>query len=903
MAKQKKSRWRWLRYVWQLLAIMVGTALVLAFFFTTTVVQYLLKISPYASFSPTIEKATLHVGGGLTLQGVVLHEAGPRSHAVLLDASVVDIQFSWWGLLQRKIQQISTPDLIVYVRPGVSHPVTLQTLSYPPTMDGLAKGEVEPTPAAPTGSNSAWQIQVLRISGRLKLQEFNSPVLCPDSLPFNFDLTDTASSKSPEARYQIKLGAAAVLPADAREDQASIYPLFPGISDPQSVPMPSLTAQVRSLTVDTDQPGQAKTLWQLESFSTKDLRLAENSKFLPPQMLGTLPLEYRTTLQQALCQLGTLNATAIYTPETENFHHRFVVQFDGHAFHLQTGSPPSLQAKTAGDPILANLNLSGMFMIDLPNATEQAWTWHNNVHAQWDIAWDTLALPAAQLQASKGHITGEIKPHGKYGYVPADLKYEGLDDFKGSVTLASGQIGPWRVENLNLKAIQNTGTLKLENLSGTFGQGTFQGRGQFNLRNPTEYDAEISLQNIQAQALVAALVPQNLLDTRSITGTLSAQGAYRHTAHKPPEAILIIPSTKLAMDAAALRKTLPMLSTGGEATGKIELKLAGLDLNAQDLSTNATSNPNYAATFSLKGLSINTPEEQTNPLRLENFNLNLAGQWQTTSPSTPQPKVFNMSGLSLNAGNQLSLSNLQIGKFKLSNLTSRIQTTGQNLVVNDFGFNLFGGVFRAELQVPLANPDQLTAKLVIAKLDQHELFLALNPEKVDGQGSFSGLMSVALTSEPGIPIFTLANAPPTNLRINLDLRNDNPGRIMIKDEQTARQLASGLPPTALELLPENYPDIVVGQLKNYPYTEGVIQLNTSEGHPSLNLQFHRPPLTPGEPGYGVKKVIQGQSIVASYPIQLSSVNVEMSNETLVKLLELMLNPTRTVLPDSPKPSP
>jgi len=292
---------------------------------------------------------------------------------------------------------------------------------------------------------------------------------------------------------------------------------------------------------------------------------------------------------------------------------------------------------------------------------------------------------------------------------------------------------------------------------------------------------------------------------------------------------------------------------------------------------------------------------------LHDLNLTLNGRWQPPPASAaPSASSWNLSPLSLTPENQLSFAALQIGKMRITDLTTRIKTKDQNLIWDEFQFKLFGGGFHATLQSPLAYPLQLSGQLVVGKLDQHQLFLALNPEKVDGTGTFSGTMQVALNATTGIPLFpttTVPSAFPDHLSITMELVSDAPGRLMIKDEQTARQLAQSIPAAGLELLPDNYPDIVVGQLKNYPYTDGAVRLGTNTGRPVLSLQYHRPPLTPGEPGYGIKKVIQGQAIVANYLIQLSGVNIMMTNDTIKTLTNLMLNPASLGKLDSPNPAP
>jgi hypothetical protein len=148
----------------------------------------------------------------------------------------------------------------------------------------------------------------------------------------------------------------------------------------------------------------------------------------------------------------------------------------------------------------------------------------------------------------------------------------------------------------------------------------------------------------------------------------------------------------------------------------------------------------------------------------------------------------------------------------------------------------------------------------------------LAPGRLDAEGTVSGTIKLSAGRKSA-------------LKGRIELASDGPGRLRIKDEAAARTLAQQLQVNDHSgVLPPNFSDIVVGQLKDYPYRDAKIRIADRDGTPVLSLDYTRESVKPGEPGYDVATTFQGKAIRANYTIQLPGVTVVLKGKTIDELL-------------------
>ena len=237
----------------------------------------------------------------------------------------------------------------------------------------------------------------------------------------------------------------------------------------------------------------------------------------------------------------------------------------------------------------------------------------------------------------------------------------------------------------------------------------------------------------------------------------------------------------------------------------------------------------------------------------------------------------------------MSAEFLRTGSVTAAKVTVKKVTYGKNQVD---GFESPVTVEKGELAAPvvklgfakadiagavkasLAERRLISADFTVKHLDQGEVAENMAPDRLDAEGTMSGEIHLKSDAK-GVIVGDIV------------LNSDGPGRLQIKDQQTAEALAQKLQVGAAGgVLPSNFSTIVVAQLKDYPYTTGHIGVSAPDGVPVVTLNYQREGVKPGEPGYGVKATIAGQAVTANYTVQLPGLTVVLKGKTVEEILAL-----------------
>jgi hypothetical protein len=935
MAAPKKRSFvrRWTGRLARLLLALTVLAAVAPFAFTTALTRYALTHSPYAAFSPTIESAKLGIFGGLSLRGVALREAGPRSDAPLLEAREVTIDFSWTGLLGRRLNQINAAGVTVHVRPGTTHACTLQTLAWPPTMDGIPAALV----SGPASAADPLWIERIHIEGALRVASFelqSSPAAAPpavgvpaaeagttrrrgsagtaslavEELPFVLEVAMTGVRHTPEIHLDAKVGGAALPSVKlGAEAEANPYPVFPGFTRPVINAVPSVAARVRF--VPTPAGGRQTVL---ESFEAHNLSLLWNTGEAAREWAAVLPARALPPLasDEILVELAALSAQG-----TSGAGGEFAGSLDVRGLAAAQWPAPMNAAVSAGT-LIRDLTARVQWP---PQGSASGTQPGRTAAVTMDVHWADLRWPpsAAGSAATDRPAWAQVAPLD-IGSGSCQATFSGAGACRGTLNAGAVTVGPWHATELAAQVettpAQWSGTVKLHALGGTLsGAATLARTGTGTLAT------SLTIEEIEPrQALLAAGFGALASDATSLTGKLSATAHVTRAADGAVYTQLDVAQGALAVAPQLARALVPALPADG--TGPLAVGWSALGM---DWSMTPGQTPAYAATMNLQGLTCRTATGATSPLLLDAVALDLAATY--VAPAQGRASDTDLTGLSISRS-KVSWAAVEMGKLRVTDLTADLatqhQASGDVLQATNLGFGAFGGTFAGEARANLANIRDMAGRLTIKTMDQHQLLAVFAPDKVDAQGTVSGTARVAMASEEGMPILlprrqvsaatgpaATVSSPPgvtgsTNLLVTVDLTSDGPGRLFIKDETVARQLAAGVPAgVAGDLLPDSFSDIVVGQLKNYPYLQGAVGISTRGGHPVLTLNYRRAPLTPGEPGYGVSKKIQGVDTRVSYPIHLAGDTITIGNMTLIELLGMATGLHRALAPGSPTPSP
>ncbi len=197
-------------------------------------------------------------------------------------------------------------------------------------------------------------------------------------------------------------------------------------------------------------------------------------------------------------------------------------------------------------------------------------------------------------------------------------------------------------------------------------------------------------------------------------------------------------ATDIAIDADSLlfRGTLEPFATPRHLTGQIDL--ANLSLTA----TSPTGQPlslNRASMFAL----IDTPLDAS-----------------AKSLATVQAGTF-------------SLDSATLGDNSTQKISARLACSAGVLHLTDLAASVFGGTITGRMRYDLAHNNLTGLDLDLTHIDQHQVLANLSPDKVDAQGFLSG------------PVHFFVSTKDKKLHVDADLKSDNPGRLLIGDENLA----------------------------------------------------------------------------------------------------------------------
>lgn len=836
MAKTKKqSRLRrWLKRLTIALAVLLLAALLTPFLLTTTLVRFVLARSAYSHFHPQLSKASLSPFGALTLHDVELFEAGFVSDAPLLSAKEARIGFSWWDLWGSKLGNIQISGLVVHVRPGRTKPVTLLNLSYPPTMEGVAP-ELQPAAkGSASGSDPLW-FDHLHATGKVQVHAFEDVRLTPAELPLTLDLSMHGARTTPHRDLILALGE----PALARAAAASRPATASAPQRPAADFGPALTASLRMIpTADGHlqiaiDHGEA---WNLTAT-------------LPPEtlrrLIPSLPREWRDPMRLSLDRIAI---GGMLDPVLPNGGYAFTGQLDLHEFSLN--SPQAQMQSVAIDQLSFSAHIEAPLAPDIVQhlVVRDATTRFASLDyalaplhagrtlAEWTMDDRVIDIRTLQASALDGTLSGSLH---------LDL----ADPLRSQGKLLLEHIDQRQLMALTPASWRDRLALSAEGHMG----------GQVEIRQ-------------EAEGLMTAgvtIAPANDLAIHVQGYTLRTPDSWNPTPQQAHQVEIELSGRQmngrwqfrsphfalasLQIQAPAERLRQQWHALPADLKGIVALTIGSVEGDAAMVSATSQGAPRATAHLRLRDIDLQAPDSTDYPLRVQRLAANGVIDLPLTAPFLPT--------LDLSAA-QITADLVQIAKLTAIRLNLRASLRQQNAVVEDAGFTLFGGQVTGRAEYQFAQQRLTEAAFQVNGIEQHDLLANVAPEKIDAEGKVSGTLRLWMPLNP-------ETQEPGPLQISGNLASDAPGRLLIKDEDTAKELASQVPDAAGGLLPADFWQIAVAQLKSYPYLKGTLTLTTVNDRLELEYAYSRSAVKEGEPGYGVSLKVQGQPVLGAVTLQLS----------------------------------
>lgn len=210
----------------------------------------------------------------------------------------------------------------------------------------------------------------------------------------------------------------------------------------------------------------------------------------------------------------------------------------------------------------------------------------------------------------------------------------------------------------------------------------------------------------------------------------------------------------------------------------------------------------------------------------------------------------------------LSTSQLQAGKLNLDATAYE-----GNLRIRQINAELAGGRIsgnNSEIDLPHGSVKQL--RLAISNIDQHELVKNLAPGKLDATGRVNGAIDISTHPETG------------QLQGAINLTAAGEGRLMIGDMQALQERIRK------RLGNNKIADLVILQLRNYPYSAGNLRLRSDGTTPEITLNYTRKPLKAGDAGYNEEIEIEGRKLKANQAVQINDLTIAMPEQSIENIL-------------------
>ena len=924
--------------------LLLAVAAAVLFLFTTQLVRLALR-QIYPDFTPSIERASLGISGSVTVLGLRLNEPGAPA-TLLLSADRLRVHFGWRDLLTLKVETVDARGLNVHLRSDERRPLTLLALVPPEseepafwfdrlTADGEAHfdrpgGVALPIEKMPLDLDVRMEGSRERPDRRICLalgEAGRSPhLLVQGRANDQRILVEQASVRGLET----------VVAADDLRQWGAALP--PQVRGPVEVRLAAIEASGSVQLAEPAMPIRGSI--EVRGFSAagaeaadgKPAKLADFSTAFAFELQGGRPLEtlhiadgYSRARTIQYQQHDVRDVEAAWGLKAGRLA---VTELRLRAFKgdIRGGIVWNLLAGTvdSGDLTIEHLDLNEAKVHLSPGGPEVAGSLSGNAHV-------STRADSKQIQ-----VDGEFSIRELAATVPADLAHRYLPRFAGRIG------GPVRLtaDRMCVKGRAMTGDPLLPvNASGTIDNLSVHARGpdgadllslkrlstgfgvQISAMQPSLSTMSVSMTEMRFESLAAGPA-----DVRDFTGSLDlSNGLLRATDVKfrnGEAAIegsgsfdLVTRTLRQAMldvsglDAALLSRFLPdgpVLegTIAGKVQAAAELDEQGKPLRysggvtLRDLSLSAASNEvrilvpglpegvSGPLWLSAEGIDLKAVVAMNDPKRPLSISGNVRG-FSFSAPEAPKEAALAMERLSTEFSMRLplvepslasfsgesdsaQLASLKYGSFHMRDLAVQWSLRDQELHVGRASWRMYKADIEGRLRMNMETGVLSQAKFGVKHLDLHDMASTLLPGKMDASGQVSGTIDLHSELDP-------ETRRPKPLGGEVKLASDGPGKLMIGDVKPLQEALT-------EGKSQELTDVILAQLKNYPYETGSVTLTTMAGMPEIVLSFTRKPVQAGEPGHDVPMDYEGRKVRANYTVQISRVVIAMPQQTIASIL-------------------
>ena len=204
----------------------------------------------------------------------------------------------------------------------------------------------------------------------------------------------------------------------------------------------------------------------------------------------------------------------------------------------------------------------------------------------------------------------------------------------------------------------------------------------------------------------------------------------------------------------------------------------------------------------------------------------------------------------------------------VNNLDASWRIDSHMLTADRCAAQIFGGHLSGSLAWDLVTYALPRCDFQMKSINIHEALANLSPEHIDAEGEASGVLHLALS-------------PESDLSGSVDLTFDEPGILRIGEvEEIKRMLVGNF---GLELA-----NLAMHDLKQYPFQEGRLYLESVGENSQLKIKFVRQPRTEADVKPPHKEIINGTEVwVGSLVVPTIDMTIPITGKSLAEILSLV----------------
>jgi len=204
----------------------------------------------------------------------------------------------------------------------------------------------------------------------------------------------------------------------------------------------------------------------------------------------------------------------------------------------------------------------------------------------------------------------------------------------------------------------------------------------------------------------------------------------------------------------------------------------------------------------------------------------------------------------------------------LNNLEVSWHIDSQLLRIDRCAAQIFGGHLNGSLAWNLATPAMPQCDFQIKSINMHEALANLSPEHIDAEGNASGFLQLMLNTEG-------------ELSGSVELTFDGPGILRIGEIAEVKRMLVGH--FGLDLA-----NLAMDDLKQYPFKEGRLYLESSGKNSQLKINFVRQPRTGAAVVPPRKEIINGTEVwVGSLVVPTIDMTIPITGKSLAEILSII----------------